>query len=186
MFLVFFNFVVINVFSVSVQLFCGCVWMRGHIEVMRLSQMVTNAVWSTRGHMDLSLIIGQFVNSNGTHSSNITFCLSEKPAIFNDMSPTPRNFHNFHFDLKTGKVAKLSHYRLFKSPSKVCFGFLYIGTCLHHPIFVPDLGYAWWIKFWRWTPVWNPCWGNDNYICDILWIYNLQITFWKYDLWTSL
>ena len=84
--------------------FCDCVWMRGHIDVMRMSHWVTNAVWYTRGHMNLSVIIGQFVNSNGTHSSNITFCLSQKPAIFNDMSPTQRNFHNFTFLFKTDMI----------------------------------------------------------------------------------
>ena len=81
--------------------FCDCVWMRGHIDVMRMSHWVTNAVWYTRGHMNLSVIIGQFVNSNGTHSSNITFCcLTEKRAIFNEMSPTQNDFHNLILSFK--------------------------------------------------------------------------------------
>ena len=70
-------------------IFCDRVWRRDRVDVMRMSQLVDKCGLIHKGHMNLSFISRQFVKSNRTHSSNIAFCLSEKPAIFNDMSSTP-------------------------------------------------------------------------------------------------
>ena len=78
-------------------IFCDRVWRRDRVDVMRMSQLVDKCGLIHKGHMNLSFISRQFVKSNRTHSSNIAFCLSEKPAIFNDMSSTPTKRWIFTF-----------------------------------------------------------------------------------------